>query len=94
MHSRINDLFLKNVTFPVLSVLTASSEEVRIALADTLTIDELNEKEVRRDSLCRKYGNEYGAFLVENKIELGMTKEMCQVVLFWKKTILLNKSYD
>ncbi len=94
MHSRINDLFLKNVTFPVLSVLTASSEEVRIALADTLTIDELNEKEVRRDSLCRKYGNEYDAFLVENKIELGMTKEMCQVVLFWKKTILLNKSYD
>lgn len=43
---------------------------------------EAKEKTERKKSLIDKYGEHYGALLVEGQIEIGMTVEMCKEALF------------
>lgn len=42
---------------------------------------ESQEEELRKQTLIQKYGSYYGALLADGKLELGMTREMCQEVV-------------
>lgn len=78
----------------LLSVMAASGRDFQMTVTDTLTVAELQEKQARKDSLYLKYGKEYGALLAEDKIDLGMTKEMCMVVLDRECFIIRSKMDD
>ena len=78
----------------LLSVMAASGRDFQISTKDTLSVEDAKEKQVRRDSLCHKYGKEFGELLADNKIDLGMSKEMCQVVLDRRCFIVKSRMDD
>ena len=77
----------------LLSVMAASGRDFQISTSDTLSVDGAKEKQVRGDSLCHKYGKEFGELLADNKIDLGMSREMCQEVLD-RRCFIIKSSMD
>lgn len=74
----------------LLSVIAVSGRDFQISMPDTLSVEKDESKQARKDSLCHRYGKEFGALLADNKIDLGMSKEMCQVVLDRRCFIIMS----
>lgn len=70
----------KNGNFTKAKSLYEKALEYKNNTAIVKKIEEL-EKQIKRQNLVRKYGNEYADKILNGKIEIGMTAEMCKDAL-------------